>query len=68
MQTTHPDAIITEVHAVRDKYAARFNYDVGRMFRDIRARQEASDREYVCHPARRSVEDTGNSLKPQEGR
>ena len=68
MQTTHPDPIIAEVRAVRDEYAARFNYNVGRMFRDIRARQEASNREYVCHPARRPVEDTGSSLKPQEGR
>ena len=52
MHTTQPDPIITEVRAIRDEYAARFNYDVGEMFRDIRARQEASDREYVCFPAR----------------
>ena len=65
MQTTHPDAIIAEIHAVRDEYAARFNYDVERIFRDIRARQEASNREYVCRPARRTVEDSGNALKPQ---
>lgn len=65
MRTTRPDAIIAEIHAVRDEYAARFNYDVERMFRDIRARQEASNREYVCHPARRTVEDIGDALKPQ---
>ena len=65
MQTTHPDAIIAEVHAIRDEYAARFNHDVGRMFRDIRARQEASGREYVCYPARRPVEDIGDPLRPQ---
>ena len=54
MRTTHPDAIIAEIHAVRDEYAARFNYD-----------QDASNGEYVCHPARRTVEDSGNALKPQ---
>ena len=65
MQTTHPDAIIEEIHTIRDEYAARFNYDVGNMFRDIRARQEASKREYARYPARRAVEDIGNVLKPQ---
>ena len=58
MQTTQPDPIITEVRANRDEYAARFNYDVGEMFRDIRARQKASNREYVCYPARRPSADS----------
>ena len=66
METSQPDPIIAEVHAVRDAYAARFNYDVGRMFQDIRARQEASKREYVCYPARRAVADIGTSLKSRK--
>ena len=65
MQTTQPDPIIAEVHAVRDEYSARFDYDVGRMFQDIRARQKASEREYVCYPARRAVADVGTPLKSQ---
>ena len=65
MQTIQPDSIITEVRAIRDEYAARFNYDVGAIFRDIRARQETSDRKYVSYPARRTVEEIGNSLKSQ---
>ncbi len=65
MQTTHSDPIIREVHAFRDEYAARFNYDVGRMFQDIRARQKTSKRKFVCYPARRAVENTSNSLKSQ---
>ena len=51
MQTTQLDPIIAEIRAIRDEYAAHFNYDVAKMFQDIRARQEASDREYVCYPA-----------------
>ncbi len=66
MQTTQPDPIIAEVHAVRDEYSARFNYDVGRMFEDIRARQEASKREYVCYPSRPAVADIGTPLKSQK--
>ena len=57
MQTTQPDPIIAEVHTIRDEYAARFDYDVGRMFRDLQSRQEASDRKYVCLPARRPSTD-----------
>ena len=49
----HPtDPIISEVRAVRDAHAARFDYDVAAIFRDIRAMQEKSGREYVRPPAR----------------
>ncbi len=55
METRETDPIIAELRAIRQAYAARFNYDVDAMFRDIRARQEASGREYVRLPARRAV-------------
>ena len=43
-----------ELRAVRDEHAARCGYDVEAIFRDIRAREEASGREYVSRPARRA--------------
>ena len=46
------DPIISEVRAARDAHVARFDYDVAAIFRDIRAMQEESGREYVCFPAR----------------
>ena len=55
METRQTDPIIAELRAIRQAYAARFDYDVEAMFRDIRARQEASGREYVRLPARRPV-------------
>ena len=61
MQTIQPDPIITEVRAIRDEYAARFDYDVGKMFRDLHDRQNASDRKYVCYPARRPSIDLNGS-------
>lgn len=61
MQTIRPDPIITEVRVIRDEYAARFDYDVGRMFRDLQDRQNASGREYVCYPARRPSFDLNGS-------
>ena len=53
MRTTKTDPIIAEVRAVRDEHAARFDYDIDAIFRDIRAAQETSGREYVQFPARR---------------
>ncbi len=32
------DPIIAELRGIRQAYAARFNYDVDAMFRDIRAK------------------------------
>ena len=52
MKKRSTDPIISEVRAVRDAHAARFDYDVAAIFQDIRAMQEASGREYVRYPAR----------------
>ena len=55
MRETQTDPIIDELRAVRDEHAARFNYDVEAIFRDIQAQQEASGREYIRLPPRRVV-------------
>ena len=52
MRNQQPDPIIAEIRAIRDEHAARFNYDVKAIFRDIQARQKASGRTYVRYPAR----------------
>ena len=52
MKTTTSDPIVSEVRAVRDKHAAQFGYDLTEIFRDIKARQQASGREYVKYPPR----------------
>ncbi len=62
MKTTQSYSIIDEVHATRDEYAARFDHDVEAIFRDIRAIQETSQRDYVRHSARRIV--AGDSHSP----
>lgn len=53
MQTRETDPIISELWAVRDRHASRFDFDVAAIFRDIRAMQESSGRDYVRYPARR---------------
>ena len=64
MESRETDPIIAELRAIRQAYAARFNYDVDAMFRDIRARQKASGRKYVRWSRRSAVadEDSGNDL------
>jgi hypothetical protein len=41
------DDILREIREYRDAYAARFNYDVEAMFRDLRERTRASGRRVV---------------------
>lgn len=64
METRQTDPIIAELRAIREAYAARFDYNVEAMFRDIRARQEASGREYVRLPARRPASAAQGSRDP----
>ncbi|MDE0312726.1 MAG: hypothetical protein OXI52_10720 [Caldilineaceae bacterium] len=61
------DPIIAEMRAVRDAHAARFDYDVAAIFRDIRAMQKMSGRDYVRYPARSAnSSDTGIDLRDVE--
>jgi len=46
------DPIVAEVRAVRDNHASKYGYDLSRIFRDLKARQEASGREFVKYPSR----------------
>ena len=55
METRHPDPVITEIRAVRDEHAARFEYNVPAIFRDIQTMQKASGRVFVRYPARKFV-------------
>ena len=55
METRHTDPIIAELRSIRQAYAARFDYDVAAIFRDIRAKQEASGRDYMRLSSRRAV-------------
>ena len=38
-----PDPILEELHRVREEYAARFNYDLRAMYRDLKAREERGE-------------------------
>ena len=45
-----PDPIVAEVRTVRDRLAARFNYDIAAIVRHIQRLEAASGRTYVQPP------------------
>jgi hypothetical protein len=49
------DPVVEEVRAIRDAYAARFNYDIEAMCRDLREEEARSGREVVSLPPKRIV-------------
>ncbi len=48
-----PDPVLKEVWKVKDALAAKHNYDVDAMFRDLRQIQKTSGRKYVRFKPRR---------------
>ena len=52
--TMTPDPIVDEIKRIREEYAARFNYDLEAIARDVRSRQEGDeDHPLVRRPPRR---------------
>ncbi len=47
------DPIVEEIRKHRDQYAAKFNYDLAAIYKDLRERQETCGREVVSRPAKR---------------
>jgi hypothetical protein len=47
------DEIVEEVRKARDEYAAKFNYDLEAIFKDIKQQEEKSHREVVSLPPRK---------------
>ena len=48
-----PDPIVEEIKRIREEYAARFNYDLEAIVRDVQRRQEDGNYQVVSRPPRR---------------
>lgn len=48
------DPIVREIREIREKHAARFDYDLEAIFEDIKARERARGQKFVRFPARRT--------------
>ena len=49
------DPIVDEVRRIRDAHAARFNYDLDAIFKDIKEREKKSGHKFVSGVARLAV-------------
>jgi len=56
------DAIVDEVRKVRDAHAARHNYDLDAIFRDIKDQEKSSGRTFVSFAPRRL--EPGSAMQP----
>lgn len=56
------DPIVEEVRAVRDAHAARFNYDLEAIFRDIQEQQRKSGLTFVSYA--KSASEPQSEIEP----
>jgi hypothetical protein len=49
------DPIVEEVRRIRQQYAARFNYDLVAIFRDLKKRQDSGEFSVVSRKPRRPI-------------
>lgn len=47
------DEIIEEVRKVRDEYAARFDYELDAIYKDIKKQENQSERQIVSLPSKK---------------
>ena len=47
------DEIVAEVRQAREKYVADHHGDIDEIYRDLKAKEQASERSVVCFPAKR---------------
>ena len=58
------DPIVEEVREVRDSHAARFEYDLDAIFRDIKEKEKKSGCRYVSFPPRRAESQPAQQPSP----
>ena len=47
------DEIVEEVRKARDEYAARFNYDLDAIYKDLKEKEKHSRRKFVSLPPKK---------------
>ena len=58
------DPIVDEVRRVRDAYAARFNYDLQAIYRDLKEQEKRSGRKFVSFAKELLPGEAAPSLEP----
>ncbi|WP_446011573.1 hypothetical protein [Candidatus Electrothrix sp.] len=47
------DAIIEELHKIRQQHARKFGYDLRKIFTDLKQQEEKSSRKFITLPVQR---------------
>ena len=55
MATWKPDPVIAELWAIKDAYAAEFDFDIDAICNHLAAMEKTSGRTYISYPPRRFV-------------
>lgn len=58
------DPIVDEVRRVRDAYAARFNYDLRAIYRDLKEQEQRSARKVVSYAESSTAVEPAKALQP----
>jgi hypothetical protein len=58
------DPIVEEIHRIREEYAAQFDYDLERIYQDLKEQEARSGREFVSFAPKRRV--VSESPDPEE--
>jgi len=61
---TWSDSIVDEVRRARDAYAARFNYDLRAIYRDLKEQEKRSGRNVVSYAESPTGVEPNNALQP----
>ena len=61
---TWSDPIVDEVRRARDAYAARFNYDLQAIFRDLKEQEKRSGRQIVSYAEDDQQIEPNNAIPP----
>ncbi len=56
------DEVVEEVRKIRDEYAAKFNYDIDAIYKDIKRLEAESGREFVTFPPRKPMTSRAKKL------
>ncbi|MBA3530950.1 MAG: hypothetical protein H0T73_03365 [Ardenticatenales bacterium] len=54
------DPIVEETRKIRQAYTAQFDNDLEAIFRDLKAKEQATEREVVSLPPRKPIQTTSN--------
>ena len=61
---TWSDPIVDEVRRARDAYAARFNYDLRAIYRDLKTKEKRSGRKVVSYAESSKGGSSNEALQP----